>query len=210
MAVLQVNEGGDGIGKWLGPLSMLATVVPGMQWAAPLLKGASAVNSGLNGDWLGAGVNAFGAGKSLGRGFGDMSPSPESTQAWNQGASMLQTPMETPQMLDTNSMWSQGNPTMSSNAFGGGFSSGVPTPNPLQTNGITEGLSGANTPGLVKDQAFFDDKYKDLSQMYDTQYGTGFKADLARDYYKKHGAGGEFDTEDDQGIFNALMRMYGK
>ncbi|MDO4562070.1 MAG: hypothetical protein Q4C86_14140 [bacterium] len=59
------NSGG-GLGGWLGPLSILSSFVPGMQWVAPAIAGVSAVGSLVNGDIGGALLNGASAFSKLG------------------------------------------------------------------------------------------------------------------------------------------------
>ncbi|MDO5116696.1 MAG: hypothetical protein Q4D58_11470 [Synergistaceae bacterium] len=55
------KNGGGGLGGWLGPLSILASLVPGGQALTPWISGAGAVASAIDGDWTGAAKQAVGA-----------------------------------------------------------------------------------------------------------------------------------------------------
>lgn len=176
--------------KGLDPLGILGSVLSLVPGAQPFGMGLSALNSAIKGDTVGAVMAGAKAAGGIGGTSGGQGAADQASNPWDD--------------LYKNSVATSPQPTADPFAYKPQYQGSVqPTP-------INTGLSNANTGGLVKDQAFYDNKYKTLGQMYGLPGDTGFHADVARDYYKDYGAGGQFDTDDDQGIFNALMRQFGK
>ena len=190
MAVIQAPQSGGGWNP-LGILSTLAMLIPGAQAFAPFLQAANAASSAFKGDYAGALMNGAGATGGFGAAGGKPNISfgePDFGQMTRQGLSDLNVQSQAPA------------PDI--------------TPN-LDTDFSAKGIVGnmpSNQKAMygVKDQDYYDNKWNSLTDMYGVKGNTGFSPEAGKKHYRNFGAGGMFDTEENSGIFDSLMRLYGK
>lgn len=200
MAVIQGPQSGGGWNP-LGILATLATVIPGAQVAAPWLQ---LVNAGVNaakGNWAGAALSGVGA----------LTGGANGKSIFGSSATKAMPPIEpTMGMDDVRKSLSDLNPMAQP------IDIPAPdiTPN-LDTDFSAKGIVGnmpSNQKAMygVKDQDYYDNKWNSLTDMYGVKGNTGFNPEAGKKHYRNFGAGGMFDTEENSGIFDALMRLYGK
>ena len=197
MAVIQAPQSGGGWNPF-GILSTLAMMIPGGQAIAPWIAGAGALTSTLQGHPEEA--VKYGAGL-LGKGMGG------TESVFNEA------PIKPTMGMDDVRKYLSDNNPMADTALPDIPAPDI-TPN-LDTDFSAKGIVGnmpSNQKAMygVKDQGYYDNKWNSLTDMYGVKGNTGFNPEAGKKHYRNFGAGGMFDTEENSGIFDSLMRLYGK